>query len=269
MIIKRIPLFIIGLLYGAIINSCLLGLGYGLYAAGVAIGTILKALGECNFGNCNGGCEGLGAIIGAIALISIIGAAILGFATGILYGLVTGSWHCAMDFYNNGFLQGLTSPFKFLSARWSNDMNNNPDRLMAYYQSTDMNFWEQKNRAEEAIRRRAKKIDDTISEKVKPKPFPLPISQLIAVYELESQQIDDTPEMVNTIANLVEQNSLPQHMRIIRAGKTFDYLTHNEAAAVISDHSFFAESKSKSSANTYSFEFPTINKSLQTLRRHR
>ena len=44
MILKRIPLFIIGLLYGAIVNSVVLGICYGIWAAGMAIAVVCRLL---------------------------------------------------------------------------------------------------------------------------------------------------------------------------------------------------------------------------------
>lgn len=271
MIIKRIPLFIVGLLYGALINASVLGLGYGIYASGIAIGLILRAFCETGVAGSSSKLDG---IMGAVTAVVIVGAAVTGFMLGITYGLLAGSWHCAMDFYNNGLLRGLSSPFRFLSARWSHDINNDSRQLGEYYKSTDLSFLEQKKAVEIAILKRAEKIHQAINNETN-EGFPNRMSQLIAEYDTSPPDIKFTPSMPDSIARTIEENALPQTIAIRPANThtAADFFTAEEAALLIHRHPFFAEQKGEhsksdkpSSANTPQYQHLTT---FRTLRRSR
>src|SRR5688572_952226 len=103
MIIKRIPLFIVGFLYGALINGVVLGLCYGIC-------TIALILQVC-FANGGIPITSLSANAAGFVLAALTAIVAVGLAVGVVYGVFAGAWHCAMDFYNNGFLRGLSSPF--------------------------------------------------------------------------------------------------------------------------------------------------------------
>ena len=127
-----------------------MGVGYGHYAAGVTAAFILRELGEC-IGVCAGElllpfCIALGAILAV--------AAAIGFVGGIIYGSVMGAWHCAMDFYNQGFCRGLSSPFRFLHAKIMEAFYSDNTKMIAYYESVDRHFLSTK----ESITPQVKKI---------------------------------------------------------------------------------------------------------------
>ncbi len=198
---KRIPLFILGLLYGALINSVVLGLGYGLYVAGrVALG-ILSSMGPVD-----GECALL--LLGLIAILGIVG-----FAAGVVYGTFAGAWHCGMDFYNNGFLRGLTSPFRFLSAKWSSDISGKTDDLAAYYASTDVSFFEKKRQAEQRIIIRAQAVDVLVNKAMYEKlrtQLPFDLGQHIAGFESSKEMTYPNNNFQRGIANIVEKNIVAQ-----------------------------------------------------------
>jgi hypothetical protein len=197
MIAKRAPLFIFGLLYGAIINSVVLGLAYGLYTAGKACkGIITYAWDAILLSMLDNVIIGLM----AISLIMVVGACI-GLVFGVGYGLVMGTWHCAMDFHNNGFMKGLTSPFRFLEAEWDRKIKDNPTKSKAYLKSVDVHFIEKKAKAAEEIIKRAHTVDALINKetiKFTNKPMPKDLTQIIAGFEI-------TPDFLPLSNNSIER----------------------------------------------------------------
>ncbi len=273
--ITRIPLLLLGLAYGGIINTCLLGLGYGIYAFCATIAAIGGALAESNLDGCFNGDDEvskiIGAIVGVAILAIIVGAATIGFAGGILYGFLTGSWHCGMDFYNNGILRGLSSPFRFLSARWNYDIKNSTTDLQAYYESTRTDFWaEGQIKAKHCVEKRSEEIHIAINKEVAPKVFPARISQLIAALEVSPDEMDvsTAADTVSQITDQVENFSFSQSVNAHRHLKVSDFYTTDQAASIINDHAFFSESKGHA-AKTTAPKFPSAKETLRMLRNHR
>ncbi len=211
MTLKRTPLFMIGLLYGAVVNSAVLGICYGLWAAGVAIKVIIEGL--CRSPLLDGGSESACLAFCTLLGILIGTAAAIGFAGGVLYGLVTGSWHCAMDFYNNGFRRGFSSPFRFLSALWNHKINNNHTELRAYYTSTNINFLDEKQKAEERVLDRAKLIHVLMNkrngEMFPGSGCPKGISDLVVRFAGSSDLELSGNSTIRNIARTIETQVLP------------------------------------------------------------
>ncbi|MCC2666762.1 MAG: hypothetical protein K0S63_678 [Gammaproteobacteria bacterium] len=206
MTFKRLLLFFTGLLYGIIINSVVLGVCYGIYAA-IAAG---KKLIECQ----RGSGAGFDNEAGVYLLLGVLGiGAAIGFVGGALYGITIGSWHCAMDFYNNGLRQGLTSPFRFLSALWNHKMHNNSTELRAYYSSTNINFLEKKQKAEERVLDRAKLIHVLMNkrngEMFPGSGCPKGISHLVVRFAGSSDLELSGNSTIRNIARTIETQVLP------------------------------------------------------------
>ncbi|MCE3237569.1 MAG: hypothetical protein K0R24_550 [Gammaproteobacteria bacterium] len=212
MTLKRIPIFTIGLLYGALVNSAVLGICYGLWAASVAIRVIVQGLLRSPLLDC--GSEPQGCFAFCTVLGILIGtAATIGFVGGVLYGLVTGSWHCAMDFYNNGFIRGLSSPFRFLSALWNYKINNNYTELRTYYSSTNINLLAKKQKAEKRVLDRAKLIHVLMNkrngEMFPGSGCPKGISHLVVRFAGSSDLELSGNSTIRNIARTIETQVLP------------------------------------------------------------
>ncbi|MCD6040149.1 MAG: hypothetical protein K0S27_1549 [Gammaproteobacteria bacterium] len=239
MVLKRLLLFFIGLLYGILVNSIAFGIFYGLNAIKESLrGGVFPAEGP--------------------VLLLFIGIAFaIGFVPGALYGMIIGSWHCAMDFYNNGLRQGLTSPFRFLSALWKHKINNDSTELKIYYASTDINLLAEKEKATERVLNRAKLIHTLLEKRNREKGLSCPpgislhIVSFAGCSDLQLSGNDTIRNIAHTIQNQVlplsaeekESSSLPESDNKITVAK---FLTPAEINNLL--HGFFYPNKSASSS---------------------
>lgn len=248
MILKRAPLFIAGLIYGIVLNCTVLGLAYGIVGIGYGIYGLCRlafesgGAGDCCIAFAEDGLA-FSIIIGAI----LAAAGAVGLVVGVGYGLTFGTWHCAMDFYNNGIKQGLTSPFRFLSAHWEKNWKNNPAPLKTYYESTEIGFLERKAAAKEIILDQAEYLHSTLTEINQF--FPPALSKEIAMYSVDPKECK-LPEthQPSALARRIENLSLPESENKSEAKPELSktaagYLTDEEAIEIIRKNGFFGSRK--------------------------
>jgi hypothetical protein len=249
MAIKRIPLFILGIIYGTLINSAVLGIMFGLCKALEAIIFVCQLAAKCDCGSIENDDEvtkGLMALAVIIAAVFIFAATFGGLLYGIGYALTKGTWHCAMDFYNHGLIKGLASPFKFLRASWNDMFKHDNALLIEYYKSTDISFLEKQRAAKQAIEDKAINIarifDDLNKEKKLPE-LPRRLQQIILVYETTPHDII-LPDRKGKTARLIENAESKTPQKKETAG---DYFTDLKALDLIQKNKFFHESHGKKS----------------------
>ncbi len=214
MVLKRLPLFILGGIYGLALNGSIMGLAHAVAATGYVVVIICRAIGETG-GDCS--ClEGEGNPL-AVIFVCLIGAALAiacvgGFVWGFGLGLFKGTWHCAMDFYNNGIRTGLSSPFRFLKAIWAEKVNKNQQPLAEYYQGTARGVLERREAAKEKVGVEARAIDTTLTEireENETAPLPKGVTQIIAILAANQHQ-DVFEDKIQAIGNYLESIALPQ-----------------------------------------------------------
>ncbi|MCE3237618.1 MAG: hypothetical protein K0R24_599 [Gammaproteobacteria bacterium] len=120
--LKRLPLLIFGLIYGFVVQpiAYILALFYSHMRNEfdlLLVGGLLGGLAGLGLALGIGGpvLLAMAAWAGIFVILHALCIAVEPISRGIYIGL-RGGWHCAMEFYDNGLIKGLTFPFRYFKA---------------------------------------------------------------------------------------------------------------------------------------------------------